>query len=1059
MISDIFITRPRMAIVIAIVITIAGLVSIFSLPVAQYPDIAPPIVRVAATYSGADANTLEESVAQPMESVINGVSGMRYMKSTASNSGAYQLNVAFSLDVSPDIATVNVQNRSKQAEAKLPEDVRRLGISVDKVSTSLLQVFAFHSSDTSHDQLFLSNFVTINIIDELKRINGVGDVTNFGAQDYAMRIWIDPDKLANLNLTPQDIITAVANQNTQAAAGRIGAAPISNDQKLQLTITTKGRLVTPEEFGKIIVRSNTDGSVVRVSDVSRIEMGGKDYDAAGTFDGKPAVPIGIYLAPGANAVSVAQAVTKKLEELKPRFPAGVTFSYIYNTAEFVSAMIEKVIHTLVEAFVLVALVVFLFLGRWRATLIPLLAVPVSVIGTFAVLLAAGFSANMISLLAMVLVIGLVVDDAIVVVENVERIMEEHPELSPADATRKAMNEITGAVIAITLVLLSVFVPIAFLPGSGGVLFRQFAVTISAAMLISAIMALTLAPALCAVLLKPGHPTGIMKVISGFINATGRGFTSLVSRLVRIAILSLVAVGAFALLSGLLVRNTPTGFLPSEDQGYLITVLTLPPGASINRTQAAMQKAETIIRQDKAAANIIGVAGFDILAGGRASNTGVLFVRLKDYNERTSREDHAVFVAQRLSRSLASLPDGFVMALNPPAIPGMGTTGGFEFILEGLRGQDPAEMAAVARGLIQAASQRPELTGVFTTFEASTPQVRLVIDRDKVAVLGVNLSDLFAVLQASLGGYYINDFNIFGRTWQVQIQAEEAFRKSINQIYDIKVKNRSGEMVPLSAVMTATVEASPRNITRYNNYRAISITGQAAPGHGEGDALNAMEDLARTTLPQGYSFEWTGQALETKMSAGQAPIVIGFGILFAYLFLVALYESWNIPLPVLLSVMAALLGAVFGLWAMGGNFDLYAQIGSIVLIALAAKNAILIVEVAVQHRAEGKDLIPSAVEASHQRFRPVMMTSIAFIAGLIPLLIAHGPGSDSMYAVSLPVIWGMTAASVVGIFLIPMLYVVFQRLREFKLFGRGTPPQDGTPVHAAPAAPGGTTPRH
>lgn len=1052
MISDVFINRPRMAIVIAIVITIAGLISILSIPVAQYPDIAPPTVRVAATYSGADAKTLEESVAQPMESVVNGVSGMRYMKSTSTNAGSYQLNVSFGLDVPPDIATVNVQNKSKQAEAKLPEEVRRLGLSIDKVSTSLLQVFAFHSSDETHDQLFLSNFVTINIIDELKRINGVGDVLNFTAQDYAMRVWIDPDKLANLNLTPQDVITAVGNQNKQAAAGRIGAAPISNDQKLQLTITTKGRLATAEEFGKVIVRANADGSVVRLSDVARLELGGKDYDATGSFDGAPAVPIGIYLAPGANAVAVAQAVSKKLEDLKPRFPAGVTYSYIYNTAEFVSAMIEKVIHTLIEAFVLVAIVVFLFLGRWRATLIPLLAVPVSVIGTFAVLLAVGFSANMISLLAMVLVIGLVVDDAIVVVENVERIMEEHPELTPAEATRKAMNEITGAVIAITLVLLSVFVPIAFLPGSSGVLFRQFAVTISAAMVISAIMALTLAPALCAVLLKPGHPTGIMKIISGFINATGNGFTAIIARLVRVAVLSLAAVAGLAFASGYFMSKTPAGFLPAEDQGYLITVVTLPPGASLNRTQAAMQKAQDVIKNERTAGHIIGIAGFDLLGGGRSSNTGVMFVRLKDYAERTSGDDHATAVAPRLTRALGSLPDGFFIALNPPAIPGMGTTGGFEFMLEALQGQEPAEMAAAARALIQAASQRPELAGVFTTFEATTPQVRLAIDRDKVAVLGINLSDIFAVLQSSLGGYYINDFNAFGRTWQVQIQAEETFRKSINQIYDIRVKNRDGEMVPLSAVLTATIEASPRNITRYNNYRAISITGQPAPGYGDGDAIAAMEELARTTLPQGYAYEWTGQALETKISAGQAPLVMGFGILFAYLFLVALYESWNIPIPVLLSVTAAVLGAVFGLWVMGANFDLYAQIGSVVLIALAAKNAILIVEFAVQQRHEGKDLIESAVTASHQRFRPVMMTSIAFIAGLVPLIIAHGPGSDSMYAVGLPVIWGMTAASILGVLLIPMLYVVFQRMREAKLFGKGKPPADGTAAEAPSTPP-------
>jgi len=1052
MISDIFIKRPRLAIVIAIVITIAGLISILSIPVAQYPDIAPPTVQVTATYSGADAKTVEESVAQPLESAVNGVSDMRYMKSTSSNDGGYALSVSFALTANPDIATVNVQNNTKQAETKLPEVVRRSGLSIKKVSTSLLQVFAFHSSKPEHDQLFISNFVTINIVDELKRVPGVGDVVNFGARDYAMRIWIDPARLADLQLSTQDVIAAVVSQNTQAAAGRIGAAPLSQDQQLQLTITTKGRLVDPEEFGNIIVRSAPDGSFVRIRDVARVELGGQTYDAIGTFDGKPGSPMGIYLAPGANAVAVANAVSKRLEALKPRFPEGVTYSYIYNTADFVSQMIEKVMHTLIEAFALVALVVFLFLGRWRATLIPLLAVPVSVIGTFAVLLAVGFSANMISLLAMVLVIGLVVDDAIVVVENVERILEEEPELSVPEATHKAMSEITGAIIAITLVLLSVFVPVAFLPGSSGVLFRQFAITISAAMVISAIVALTLAPALCAVLLKPGHPKGIMKTVTGAINTTGNGFASIVTRLVRVAAVSLAVVLALGLATRHFMTVTPAGFLPAEDQGYLITIVTLPAGASLNRTTEAMDRAQEIIRNEPTVANIVAIAGYDLLGGGSASNSGVMFVRLTDYAARATRDAHATVVAQRLTRALIGLPQGMFFALNPPSIPGMGTIGGFEFILEALQGQDTAEMAAVARGLIQAASQRPELAGVFTTFDASTPQIRLTVDRDKVAVLGINLSDLFSVLQASLGSYYINDFNSFGRTWQVMIQAEKDYRKAISQIYDLQVKTSTGDMVPLSALVLADLEASPRAITRYNNYRAISITGNAAPGRGDGDAIAAMEDLARTTLPQGYGYEWTGQALETKAAAGQTGIVLGFGLLFAYLFLVALYESWNVPIPVLLSVSAAILGAIFGVWVVGANFDLYAQIGTVVLIALAAKNAILIVEVAVQLREEGKGIVESAIHASHQRFRPVMMTSIAFIAGLVPLLVAYGPGADSMFAVGLPVIAGMLAASLAGILIIPMLYVTFQHIREGNWLGRSKE-QDPEGDAAPPAASG------
>ena len=1029
MIYDVFIRRPRLAMVISIVITLAGIIAVGVIPVAQYPEIAPPTVRVSASYPGADAVTVEESIAQPLENAINGVTDMRYMKSTSANDGSYSLTVSFLLGTDPDIATVNVQNRANLATARLPEEVRRTGLTISKVSTDLLQVFQFYSPDGSRDALFLSNFVTLNILDELKRVPGVGDASVFGARDYAMRIWLDPDKLANFELSAQDVIRAVQAQNVQAAAGRVGAAPLSADQRLQLTVTTKGRLSTPEEFGNIIVRTAGDGSFVRVRDIARVEVEGASFDSEASYQGSPAAPVGIYLSPGANAVSVATAVSKRLEELKDRFPEGVELAYIYNTAEFVSAMIDKVIHTLIEAFVLVALVVFVFLGRLRPTFIPLIAVPVAIIGAFAVLLAFGYSANTISLLALVLAIGIVVDDAIIVVENVERVMHEEPHLTPEQATSKAMSEIAGPVIAITLVLLSVFVPVAFLAGSSGVLFRQFAITISAAMVISAINALTLSPALCAMLLRPGEPVPIMKRITGAIDATGRGYAHLVRRLVAISSVSLVALVLIAAATYAIFARTPSGFLPDEDKGFIITVLNLPAGASLNRTEAAAKKATEIIRADPAVEGVTTILGLDFLGGGAASNGGVMFVRLKGYEERVSRDMHALAVARRLTMGLSGIPDGTLIALNPPSISGLGQVGGFEYVLEALEGQNAPDMAAAMRGLLIAANQRPELAAVFSTFEAETPQVRLEIDRDRTSALNITLSDVFASLQATLGGYYVNDFNLYGRTWTVRMMAEQQYRAGIQDIMAIHVKNAAGEMTPLSSIADVHLDVGPRTLTRYNNYRAISINGSPGPGRGPGEAITAMEAVSADTLPHGYAYEWTGQAREQIESAGQTTIVLGLAFVFAYLFLVALYESWTIPIPVLLSVSISVLGAVATLWALGMAFTLYAQIGLVVLIALAAKNAILIVAFSIERRNAGDTLLESAVDGAKLRFRPVMMTSFAFIMGLVPLVISNGPGADSMFAVGVPVLAGMLAAAGLGIFLIPMLYVVFQGLQE------------------------------
>ncbi len=1030
--SKFFINRPIFASVISIIIIIAGLVASRVLPIAQYPQIAPPTVLITATYPGASAETLAKTVAAPIEEQLNGVEGLSYFTSSASANGAISITATFEVGTNVDIASVNVNNRVKAAEPRLPEEVRRNGVIVQKRSNDILQVVALQSDQGRYNTLFLSNYAAINLVDELKRLKGVGDVTIFGAQDYSMRVWLKPDRMAQLGITTSDIASAIQAQNAQNAAGKIGQEPAPSSQQLVYTVTAKGRLLTPEEFGNIIIRASGPGGALRLKDVARIELGAYSYEQSVTLNGEPTIAMGIFLQTGANALEVADLVRAKMDEMKKKFPEGMDYVIPFDTTRFVSASINEVVHTLIEAALLVIAVVYLFLQSWRATLIPMVAVPISLIGTFAGLWLFGFSINTLTLFAMVLAIGIVVDDAIVVLENVERLMWEE-KMSPKDAAVEAMREVSGALVAIVLVLCAVFIPVAFLGGIAGQLYKQFAVTVAVAVVLSGVVALTLTPALCALLLKSKHEEH--KLFMPFNRAFERftqSYISTVSLTLKHGIIGTIIFAAVIGVVVLLFRVTPGSFVPPEDQGYLISALMLPDGATLKRTNAMGEGMRQAIVQDEAVAHTFIVSGFDMIGGGNKPNAGTMFIPLKDWSE---REGKAQDLAGKFMGIGMMQPDGLGLVFNPPPIQGLGTAGGFEVYVQNRADGTAKSLHEVTQQFMAELQKHPEFTRISTFYRPTVPQLFVEVDEPKAISLGIPLSDIYTTLQSTMGALYVNDFNRGSKVYRVQLQAEANYRMKPDDLGKVYVRSStSGAMIPISAVSTVKRVIGPEQVERFNGFLAAKILGDSRAGVSSGDAIRLVEEVAAATLPDGYTIAWTGQAFQEKRSSGSSLQAFGFAIIMVFLILAAQYEKWSLPVAVIMAVPFALMGALTAVWLRNMPNDIYFQIGLVVLIGLASKNAILIVEFAAQKYAEGMSAMDAAVEAARLRFRPIVMTSLAFVLGVFPLVKATGAGAAARQSMGTGVFGGMIAATFIATIFVPLFFKWLERGKQPQLTG-------------------------